>query len=383
MGDKLRNAARAVLLAAASILSAVWAMPQLAGEPAPLPAAAKAKPAEMPDKPSNRPAAASSAAAGGTAGTDKGAADLLAERRALYERIGLLTGTPWHLLAAVDQYERTMARLSRGKPPAAAGGLVGIRIERERWAGPLNPDKADKQPASIRFFKGIGRDGDGDGLADAGNPADVLYTMAVELIKEGGSAADDMAIGVWAYYKNPRAVERVMQFSRIYADRDTLDLAGSAFPVPPGSRYSYRSTFGFSRSWGGRRVHEGTDIFAGYGVPVRSTCYGIVETKGWNPFGGWRIGIRDLNNLYHYYAHLSGFARGIAVGGIVAPGQTLGWVGSSGYGKPGTQGKFPPHLHYGLYRDRGWSEYAFDPYPLLKRWETEEMRRLRRRTAKK
>ena len=27
---------------------------------------------------------------------------------------------------------------------------------------------------------------------------------------------------------------------------------------------------------------------AGHGVPVRSTCYGIVEVKGWNPYGGWR-----------------------------------------------------------------------------------------------
>lgn len=60
------------------------------------------------------------------------------------------------------------------------------------------------------------------------------------------------------------------------------------------------------------------------------------------------------------------------------PGQTIGWVGSSGYGSPGTQGKFPPHLHYGIYRDRGITEWAFDPYPLLKQWENQEFRQLKK-----
>ena len=59
----------------------------------------------------------------------------------------------------------------------------------------------------------------------------------------------------------------------------------------------------------GSRIHEGTDIFANYGVPVHSTVYGIVEMKGWNKYGGWRIGIRDINNKYHYFAHLNGFAK--------------------------------------------------------------------------
>jgi len=98
---------------------------------------------------------------------------------------------------------------------------------------------------------------------------------------------------------------------------------------------------------------------------------------GWNPFGGWRVGIRDTDNFYHYYAHLSGFNKKIKQGDIVTPGVVIGWVGSSGYGKPGTQGKFPPHLHYGIYRDNGSMEWSFDPYPLLKKWEREDFRKLK------
>jgi murein DD-endopeptidase MepM/ murein hydrolase activator NlpD len=47
-------------------------------------------------------------------------------------------------------------------------------------------------------------------------------------------------------------------------------------------------------------------------------------------------------------------------------------VGSSGYGPPGTSGKFPPHLHYGMYKDNGVTEWSFDPYPHLAKWKRME-----------
>lgn len=302
-------------------------------------------------------------------------AERMAQRRNIFEQTSTLTGIPWYYLAAIDQYERTLTK-ARPKARPVSGGLLSIYIPPSRWSGALNPDEAETSLAAIRHFGGIGRDGDGDGKADRLNDADVMYTIASHVLAHG-TATDDFAIGLWEYYRNTRAVQRVMQFSRLYDAFDRLDLFEHAFPLPVRANYSYRSTWGARRGWGGYRIHEGTDIFAGYGVPVRSTCYGIVEVKGWNPFGGWRIGIRDLDNVYHYYAHLSGFERKVAVGDIVTPGQTIGWVGSSGYGKPGTSGKFPPHLHYGVYRDRGLVEWAFDPYPSLKSWEQEEWRKIR------
>ena len=59
-------------------------------------------------------------------------------------------------------------------------------------------------------------------------------------------------------------------------------------------------------------------------------------------------------------------------GDIVEPGQVIGYVGSTGYGKEGTSGKFPPHLHFGLYKYDGRCEWAFNPYPHLRRWEKEK-----------
>ncbi|MGF9713392.1 MULTISPECIES: M23 family metallopeptidase [Paenibacillus] len=304
-----------------------------------------------------------------------GMKEVFAERKDLFDKVSALTGIPWNYLAAIDQYERSI-NLSKKRP--LKDSLVAIYFTDLQWGGMFNPDHEDMNEQSIKLFGGMGRDGSGDGLADRMDDLDRLYSMASYLLNKG-TAEEDLRIGLWEYYQNNRSVERIQQFARIYGTFDTLDLHEHCFVMPLGSNYSYRSTWGASRGWGGFRIHEGTDLFAGYGVPVRSATYGIIEVMGWNPYGGWRIGIRDLNNVYHYFAHLSGFnKKEVKLGDVVKPGQVVGWVGSSGYGKPGTSGKFPPHLHYGLYRDNGLTDWSFDPYPHLRKWEREERMRRKR-----
>nr|WP_324617878.1 M23 family metallopeptidase [Cohnella cholangitidis] len=315
-------------------------------------------------------------AAHGSDKAEPSEADKIKQRLKLYESISFKTGLEWQLVAAIDQYERTISRAHPKTRPLREDAVTGVFVSDTNWSGYMNPEKEDTHPESIRFFHGVGKDGSGDGIADRGKDEDLLYSVAAQVLAHG-SADDDVGIGLWEYYHNTRAVQRILQFAKLYRQFDRLDLSEHAFPLPLKSVYSFRSTWGNSRGWGGKRIHEGTDIFANHGVPVRSTCYGVIEIKGWNAYGGWRIGIRDLNNLYHYYAHLSGFEKNLKAGDIVRPGQTIGWVGSSGYGRPGTQGKFPPHLHYGIYRDRGLVEWAFDPYPLLHKWEREERRAIR------
>ncbi|MGQ4668969.1 M23 family metallopeptidase [Metabacillus halosaccharovorans] len=284
----------------------------------------------------------------------------------LYRKVETITSIPWYVLAAVDQYERNV-RHSRKDIPKADGSIE-IYIKPEVWAGPLNPNPDDKNPASIGLFGGIGEDGDGDKKADPKNDEDVLYSFA-HYLQSYGTDLENLKIGLWDYYQRDKSVGLILGHMKLYKHYGRLDLGKHTFPVPLGHNFSYKNTWGDARGWGGRRIHEGTDIFANYGVPVRSTCYGVIEMKGWNRFGGWRVGIRDINNTYHYFAHLNGFADGLNVGQIVEPGQLIGSVGSSGYGPPGTAGKFPPHLHYGLYKDNGRTEWSFDPFPHLKSWE--------------
>ncbi|WP_304502582.1 M23 family metallopeptidase [Brevibacillus daliensis] len=293
------------------------------------------------------------------------------EKLQLYKKFEAIYGIPWNYLAAIDQYERSIKKKKQSQEQQdnpEIKRLTAITISPDLWCGFFNPDSLDQELTSISFFQGIGKDGSGDEKADLNNDYDVLTTI-IDFLSDYGFQHDDFKIGLWNYYKRDAAVRTIMGFSKIYDKYQTIDLDYHAFPIPKRYSYSYRSTWGSPRGWGGRRIHEGVDIFAGYSTPVLSTGYGIVEVKGWNRYGGWRFGIRDINGIYHYFAHLSSFSKGLKEGDIVEPGQVIGYVGSSGYGKPGTSGKFPPHLHYGMYRDTGNTEWAFDPYPSLRRWE--------------
>lgn len=276
----------------------------------------------------------------------------------LFKQMEVLTFIPWYYYAAINQYESNLIDDKQ---------LIHITIPDEKWYG-LAPIREKTNASIISMFGGMGMDGDGDRIADPKNPRDTLLTIGTYL-QQFGYTEQDIKTALWHYYKRELTVLSIMNYAKLFKKYQSITFDTTAFPIPKGYNYSYRNTWGDARGFGGRRIHEGTDIFTDYGTPVRSTQYGVVELKGWNKYGGWRIGIRDIYNRYHYFAHLNGFAEGIEVGDIVEAGQTIGSVGSSGYGPPGTAGKFPPHLHYGLYKDDGKKEWSFDPYPYLKKWE--------------
>ncbi len=110
-------------------------------------------------------------------------------------------------------------------------------------------------------------------------------------------------------------------------------------------------------------VHEGNDIVAEEGTPILSMGSGTVEAVGWTFYSGTRVGVRGTDGKYYFYAHLSRVADGIRVGAPVEPGTVLGDVGNTGYGDPGHEDEFPPHLHLGIEGPGGWE----NPYPLMLR----------------
>lgn len=292
-------------------------------------------------------------------------ADIYEQRMVFYKQFAQTT-IPWYQIAAIDQYERSIQAVRSDIPKRE--GITAIQFSQEYWAGEINPYREDTSPTSIGYFGGSGLDGNGDGIANPQHDEDVLQSL-VRYLSNYGTTDKDFETAISAYYKKEVTVKQILLNARLYKHFDTVALEKRHFPLPLSYDYSYRGTWGANRGWGGRRIHEGTDLFAGYGTHVYSTSYGVVETMGWNDFGGWRIGIRDQHNTYHYYAHLNGFQKGIKLGDIVEPGTVIGFVGSSGYGKEGTSGKFAPHLHYGMYKYNGRTEWAFDPYPSLLLWE--------------
>ncbi|MCL1990126.1 MAG: M23 family metallopeptidase [Defluviitaleaceae bacterium] len=285
-------------------------------------------------------------------------------RMQVYEDFAYASGIPWYEIAAIDQYERNIDRFREETSDTNEASPISIKFPPAIWSGPEAPLDYETNPVKIGLFGGIGRDGDGDGYADPHNMQDVMYTL-VDYVR----SFDSFESAVRAYYEHEDAIRIVLGIARLFEHFETIELDARAFPISTWHSYSFSNGYGAARGWGGRRSHEGIDIFAGYGVPVTSTSYGIVEIVGWNEYGGYRVGIRDIYNTYQYYAHLQGFAEGIEEGAIVEPGQVIGSVGSTGYGPEGTSGKFDPHLHFGLYKFDGRKEWAFNPYPHLLRWE--------------
>ncbi|MDP9729799.1 M23 family metallopeptidase [Alicyclobacillus tolerans] len=283
----------------------------------------------------------------------------------IYEQYGRRFDVPWGILAGIDRY----AELSKTKADRNEHPFYGYAFDDVAWSGLSNPNSHDIDPMTISLFGGLGVDANRDRIASQIEAEDRIAALASWIDLESGES--DLDECVWALFQDPVAMDRVFAFSRIF-ETFGLHPEGHCFPVDKRYNYTVKHTFGAGRSFGGRRIHEGVDIFASYGTPVLACSYGYVELMGWNRFGGWRVGIRDGDNYYYYYAHLSSFAKGVKQGSLVRPGQVIGYVGSTGYGPPGTAGKFPPHLHFGIYREIGHREWAFSPSSMLASWERQK-----------
>jgi murein DD-endopeptidase MepM/ murein hydrolase activator NlpD len=126
------------------------------------------------------------------------------------------------------------------------------------------------------------------------------------------------------------------------------------FPVW-GKRAWVGSFWGAARD-GGKRKHEGIDIFARKGTPVVAITDGIIVSKGNTPRGGKTLWLRALGKPWTvYYAHLD--QQKVKRGQFVKKGQIIGTVGNTGNAR-----YTPPHLHFGIYTWTG----AINPLPYVK-----------------
>ncbi|MCU7495882.1 MAG: M23 family metallopeptidase [Ignavibacteria bacterium] len=126
------------------------------------------------------------------------------------------------------------------------------------------------------------------------------------------------------------------------------------FPVKGKNASAIGSVFGDGRD-GGKRRHEGVDIFARRDTPVLSASSGLVIRTGEDRLGGKIVLISNLKDLSFYYAHLD--SQLVNVGTYVKEGDVIGLVGNTG------NARFTPsHLHFGIYAS---GHGAIDPYPFI------------------
>lgn len=88
---------------------------------------------------------------------------------------------------------------------------------------------------------------------------------------------------------------------------------------------------------GGRRKHDGVDLAAPTGTPVRATANGVVERADW--FGGYGlfVALEHGGDIETRYGHMS--RLNVAAGQAVHKGDIIGYVGTTGRSTG-------PHLHY-------------------------------------
>ena len=111
--------------------------------------------------------------------------------------------------------------------------------------------------------------------------------------------------------------------------------------------------------------HEAIDIPAPRGTPVIAVDDGRIAKLFRSIPGGLTIYQFDPGEKFaYYYAHLDGYATGMAEGKMLKRGEVIGYVGSTGNASSAN-----PHLHFTIFElgpeKRWWKGTAINPYPLL------------------
>lgn len=255
---------------------------------------------------------------------------------AAYQRVNGLAQT-----GIVDAQTARLMGLVGGNttPGASTGGntAAGFAVYDER-----GPRVVALQKALMRA--GITVPGGADGIFGSQTLGAVRRFQQARGLPATGKvdAATAKALGLTAAEKAPKPAPAPVRLQ--------------ARPIAGGSCW-YADTWQANR--GGGRVHLGVDIGAPEGTPLRAVVSGRITYVVHDQPGslaGNGLKITTADGTYFFYAHLSGFAKGIKPGVSVKAGQVIGYVGSTG--NAGIA-----HLHLEIHPG---GDSAINPYPIIK-----------------
>ena len=86
--------------------------------------------------------------------------------------------------------------------------------------------------------------------------------------------------------------------------------------------------------------HNGVDLPAPQGTAIYASRSGYVSVATWSDVYGYYVTINHMDGYSTMYAHMTKYS--VSPGQYVEKGQTIGYVGSTGYSKG-------PHLHFTIY----------------------------------
>ncbi|MDD3803671.1 MAG: peptidoglycan DD-metalloendopeptidase family protein [bacterium] len=129
-----------------------------------------------------------------------------------------------------------------------------------------------------------------------------------------------------------------------YFDENGNSLSGTIMKAPLASYTRVSSKFTTKRFHPIMKKylpHEAVDYSAPKGTVVFAAGDGIVIQKGFNAIGGRTIKIKHENGYVTEYCHLNKYAPSVKEGKFVKQGETIGFVGRTGYATGN-------HLHYAV-----------------------------------
>jgi hypothetical protein len=135
-------------------------------------------------------------------------------------------------------------------------------------------------------------------------------------------------------------------------------------------RFPVAGPASFSHDWHNARytpsfhLHQGTDIFASLGTPVRAPFDGVLR-HGDGGAGGRSAYVTMPDGTFAYNAHLAAWVPGQESGQHVKQGEVIGFVGNTGNAEGGAH-----HNHFELHPKGG---AAVDPKAYLDLWIAEAL----------
>jgi murein DD-endopeptidase MepM/ murein hydrolase activator NlpD len=135
-----------------------------------------------------------------------------------------------------------------------------------------------------------------------------------------------------------------------------------AIPVANVEPAALHDTWGQARSG---HSHTAIDIMAPRGTPALAAADGVVLKLHASGPGGLTLYLADQQRTtIYYYAHLDAYAPQVREGLVVARGDVIGYVGTTGNAPANT-----PHLHFGIEHlpptGEWWKGEPINPYPVL------------------
>lgn len=233
---------------------------------------------------------------------------------------------PWQLLASIHKQETNFGRTTT---PGDRSMISSAGAK-----GPMQFTDAT--------WKDFGVDGDGDGVANVWDEDDAIFSAANMLRQTLDRNGGDLRKAVLRYNRSGTYADQVLARAEAYAQPQTSVSAPGMgklmFPLPAPYKPVPTSNFGMRRHpiTGEIKPHTGTDFGAAPGTPVMAAAGGTVTRAEWAGGYGNLVEL-DHNGFVTRYAHLSRID--VSRGQIVAPGQVVGAVGSTG-------DSTGPHLHF-------------------------------------